>query len=93
MAHLGAAKVALDTLAVASGTTTGISGLSSVLADTRIALILPIVASLVGVLSLLTRTVLSYYMGVSITANPINTNTTQVISQPDPIEPQPQTPS
>ena len=87
MAHLGAAKVALDTLAVASGTTTGISSYSSVLAGTKIALILPIIASLVGVLSLLARTVLSYYMGVAVTSNPINSNSTTVISQPDPITP------
>lgn len=68
---MGAAKVALDTLAGASITTAGISGFSSVLADTRIALVLPIIASLVGALSLLTRAVISYYMGVAIVQNPI----------------------
>ena len=85
LAHLGAAKLALDTLAVASGTTGGISAYSSVLAGTRIALILPIIAAMVSITSLLLRALISYYMGISVIRNPINMSTHQTITQPQPL--------
>lgn len=89
IANLGAIKAALDTLAVGSGTTAVASPLSSLIADTKIALILPIVASCISVLSLLARVVVAHYMNVAIIGNPINLTQNVTVTQPEPIEPKP----
>lgn len=91
--NMTAAKMVMDKWTGYTIAGSGLSALGTVLGGGKIDLLLPIIAGLIGLVTLSIRELLSFLVGASVITNPINTNTTQVISQPDPVEPQPQTPS
>ncbi|GAB4052589.1 hypothetical protein [Spirosoma litoris] len=79
-AHLGAAKVGLEALAGVSITGSGISAAATYYGGGKIELLIPIIGSMLGGISLLVRALITYYLNVSVISNPLN-STIEAVSQ------------
>ncbi|WP_420147498.1 hypothetical protein [Spirosoma sp.] len=75
IAHLGAAKVGLEALAGVSITGTGVSAAATWYGGGKVELLIPLIGSMLGGLSLLIRAVISYYLNVAQVENPLPATT------------------
>lgn len=80
IAHLGACKVGLEALAGVSITGTGVSAAATYFGGGKVELLIPLIGSLLGGMSLLIRAVIAYYMNVSVISNPLDA-TIETVSQ------------
>ncbi|MDB5240088.1 MAG: hypothetical protein JWP57_713 [Spirosoma sp.] len=80
------AKKVMDQLTVISVSSSAITAAATYYVGGKVELLIPIISGLIGTATVIVRVLLAHFITASIIRNPLNTELTQKVTQPEPLK-------